>query len=111
LAGCSARQVGRMILLYEPESSIGSDAPASAEHVGAGCSFVRHWLAAHFGEGTAQTARIAYGGSVTPSVARGLLALPDVDGLGVGRQGLDRKAFAKIVGHIADEKAKTNSNG
>jgi triosephosphate isomerase len=107
LAGCSARQVGRMILLYEPESSIGVKRPASPDHVDTGCSFVRHWLAAHFGPDTARSTRIAYGGSVSPSTARGLLALPDVDGLGASRQGRKLGSFSKIIRLIAEEKART----
>ncbi len=101
LAGCTADQVSRMALIYEPEWTIGVTEPAPLEHVDAGCRFIRRWLARHFGADTSQAVRILYGGSVSPAYARGLLALPEVDGLGAGRKGRDPEAFAEIVHLIA----------
>jgi triosephosphate isomerase len=97
LADCNAEQVGRMIFLYEPEWTIGVAQPAPAEHIAAGCRTIRQWLAARFGQDTAQIVRIAYGGSVTPAYARDLLTLPNLDGLGAGRRGRDPIAFAELV--------------
>jgi triosephosphate isomerase len=97
LADCTAEQVGRMILVYEPEWTIGVAEPAPPQHIAAGCRTIRQWLAARFGQETAQIVRIAYGGSVTPAYARDLLALPDLDGLGAGRKGRDPVAFAELV--------------
>jgi triosephosphate isomerase len=105
LEGCNAPQVEEMVVVYEPEWTINVEAPASPEHVGAGCRFIREWLAERYGASTAQAVRIIYGGSVTPAHARGLLEAPDMDGLGAGRKGRQVEAFAEIVRLIAAAKS------
>jgi len=102
LADCTAEQVARMAFVYEPEAAIGVAEPIPAERAGAGCGFIRAWLAERFGPETARAVRILYGGSVTPEHAAALLAQPDVDGLGAGRKGRDADAFARIVRQIAE---------
>jgi triosephosphate isomerase len=81
---------------YEPHWAIGEGkvaAPAGviAEvHLG-----IRAWLT---GRGFwPDRARVVYGGSVDPSVAHDLLAQPGVDGLFIGRAGLDPHQFASIA--------------
>ncbi|TEU17401.1 MAG: triosephosphate isomerase [Anaerolineales bacterium] len=104
LEGCDAMQIEEMVVLYEPEWTINAEEPAPPEHVGAGCSFIREWLAGHYGASAAQGVRIIYGGSVTPAHARDLLGTPDVDGLGAGRKGRQVEALAEIVRLIAAAK-------
>jgi triosephosphate isomerase len=104
LEGCDARQIEEMVVVYEPEWTINVEEPASPQHVGAGCGFIREWLAGHYGASAAQAVRIIYGGSVTPARARDLLGAPDVDGLGAGRKGRQVEAFAEIVRLIAAAK-------
>lgn len=103
-AGSRANQVAQMVVVYEPEWTIGVDEPALPRSVAAGCRFIREWIAGTFGSATAQKVRTIYGGSVTPAYAKGLLSSPEVDGLGAGRQGRDPKAFAEIVRSIAEAK-------
>jgi triosephosphate isomerase len=101
------RQTGptqRSVFVYEPEWTIGVAKPAPPEHIGAGCHTIRRWLAERFDPETAQAVRLVYGGSVSPASALGLLALPDLDGLGAGRKGRDPDAFAQIVRLIAQIK-------
>jgi triosephosphate isomerase len=90
-----------MIFVYEPERTIGVAEPTPRRHVGAGCCLIRCWLAEHFGQDRAQATRIVYGGSVSPTNAQDLLALPDLDGLGAGRKGRDPDAFATILHLVA----------
>jgi triosephosphate isomerase len=104
LEGCDVQQIEEMVMVYEPEWTINVEEPASPEHVGAGCGFIREWLVGQHGASAAQAARIIYGGSVTPAHARDLLGAPDVDGLGAGRKGRQVKAFAEIVQLIATTK-------
>jgi triosephosphate isomerase len=101
LAGCRSEQVGRTAFVYKPEGAIGVDAPASPEHVATGCGFIRGWLRGRWGDAAAESARIAYGGSVAPRFAANLLACPDVDGLGATRRGRNAATFAHIVRLIA----------
>jgi triosephosphate isomerase len=93
-----------MAFVYEPEAAIGVAEPIPAEQAGAGCGFIRGWLAERFGQEVAQAVRIIYGGSVTPDHAIALLTQPDVDGLGAGRKGRDPEAFARIVRLVAERR-------
>jgi triosephosphate isomerase len=104
LEGCQAQQIEEMVVVYEPEWTINVEEPASPEHVGAGCGFIREWLAGRYGASAAQAVRIIYGGSVTPVHARNLLGAPDVDGLGSTRKGRQVDSFAEIVRLIAAAK-------
>ena len=104
LAGCDATQVAGMAFVFEPEWSIGVAEPASPEQVGAGCGFIRRWLAATYGQAVAEAMRIITGGSVTPQHAAALLAHPDVDGLGATRKGRRAADFAAIVRIIAENR-------
>jgi len=100
-AGLEPEQVARMTVVYEPEWTIGVEEPASPDYVAAGCHFVRQWLGREYGVGAAEEVRTIYGGSVAPEYAEGLLASPEVDGLGASRKGRDPIAFAEIVRLIA----------
>jgi triosephosphate isomerase len=104
LAGIRAVQVAQMVMVYEPEGTIGVDEPAAPETVAAGCRFIRQWIGESYGRATAHQVRTIYGGSVRPDYAEGLLSSAEVDGLGAGRQGRDPKGFAEIVRSIAEAK-------
>lgn len=108
-AGTRTDQATRMVVIYEPEWTIGVAEPAPPDHVAAGCRFIRRWVARAYGAATAEKVRTIYGGSVTPAYAEGLLSSPEVDGLGAGRQGRDPKAFAEIVRLIAEAKGLAQS--
>jgi len=97
LDGCDAGQVSRMAFIFEPETSIGQDAPASPRLAAQGCRSIRRWLGQAYGDRIAQGVRILYGGSVAPEYAADLLASPDIDGLGASRQGRHPASFAKII--------------
>ena len=106
-ADCDPKQVAQMAVIYEPEWSIGVGEPAPSDHVAAGCSLIRNWLAGAYGSEVAECVRIIYGGSVTPENAKKLLASPDIDGLGAGRKGRDTEAFAEIIHFIEEAKRRT----
>ena len=97
LEGCNTLQVESMAFVFEPEASIGQDLPADPHLVSEGCRLIRAWLGQSYGDRIAENIRIIYGGSVTPQHAVGLLASPQVDGLGASRRGRDPASFAEIV--------------
>lgn len=99
--GCEPEQVTQMVVVYEPEWTIGVREPASPDTVSTGCSLIRQWIGQEYGADVAERVRIIYGGSVAPEYAKDLLALPEVDGLGAGRKGRVPSAFAEIVQLIA----------
>jgi triosephosphate isomerase len=105
LGGCEAQDVETMILIYEPEASIGKTAPLPPQQAAAGCAFMRRWIAEQWGARIADRVRVMYGGSVAPEFAADLLACPEIDGLGTTRRGRDAETFADIVQQVA--RAKT----
>ncbi len=106
LRGFSAEQAAGAVFMYEPEWTIGVAEPAPQEHIALACELIRAWLHERYGAGTADAARIIYGGSVTPEYAAELLRAPDIDGLGATRRGRDPQSWAQIVRLIAEAKGR-----
>lgn len=97
LAKGKPQQVGRSVVVYEPEWTIGARVPASPDYISSACAFIREWIEREYGQEPAREVRIIYGGGISPEFTKDLLASPDVDGLGAGRKGRDPDAFAQIV--------------
>jgi triosephosphate isomerase len=94
LHGLSAEELARVVVAYEPVWAIGAGAKAAdQDHVRAVHRAIRRWLDARGGHAV----RVLYGGSVDLTNAPSLLAVPDVDGLFVGRAALDPMTFASIA--------------
>jgi len=96
LGGLEPTVVGELVLAYEPVWAIGTGQSASPEDAQAACAFLRGRLVEAHGP-QAATARLLYGGSVTPETTAELLRGPDVDGLLVGGASLRADSFAGIV--------------
>jgi triosephosphate isomerase len=97
LAGLTAEQLVNVVLAYEPVWAIGTGKVATPEQAQAAHAFVRGKIRSMFGEATANTILIQYGGSVKPDNAATLLHLPDVDGALVGGASLKADQFLAIV--------------
>jgi len=97
LAAISAEQLKNIVIAYEPVWAIGTGKVATPEQAQAAHGFVRHKIAALFGENAAAGVLIQYGGSVKPDNAATLLHLPDVDGALVGGASLKAESFLAIV--------------
>jgi triosephosphate isomerase len=94
IGGLDAAELARVVVAYEPVWAIGEGARAAEPaHVAAVHAGIRRWL----DDRGAPTARVLYGGSVSPRNAPDLLALPAVDGVFVGRSALDPTAFVAIA--------------
>lgn len=87
----------RLRIAYEPVWAIGvSGVPAPAAYVGERHKAMRQCLKEILGE-AGKEIPLLFGGSVNPENAPGYLALPDVDGLFVGRSAWEAKKYAGMV--------------
>jgi triosephosphate isomerase (TIM) len=84
------------VVAYEPVWAIGTGKTATNDDVAAMHAFIRAELVRQFGE-AGQTIRILYGGSVKPSNAGALLAVPNVGGALVGGASLNAEEFLAIA--------------
>ena len=85
------------VIAYEPVWAIGTGLTPTAKDVAEVHAFIRHELIDLLpGEGA--KVRILYGGSVKPSNAAELMAVPDVNGALVGGASLTAKDFLGIAG-------------
>ena len=97
LAGISKEDMDRVAIAYEPVWAIGTGkvaTPETAQEVHSKC---RSILAEMYGQDTADSVRILYGGSVGPDSVDALMAKPDIDGALVGGASLDGSKFARII--------------
>ncbi|MCE5279212.1 MAG: triose-phosphate isomerase [Planctomycetaceae bacterium] len=97
LSQVTAAQMASVTVAYEPVWAIGTGetaTPAQAQEVH---GQLRALLGRMYDAATAEKVRIQYGGSVKPSNARELMALPDVDGVLVGGASLKAEDFVAIV--------------
>lgn len=81
---------------YEPLWAIGSGHMPTSEEIAAVHAHIRQCLRERLGR-EGKEMRILYGGSVKPSNARDILALPEVGGVLVGRASLNAADFEAII--------------
>ncbi|RDE07978.1 triose-phosphate isomerase [Pelagibacterium lacus] len=87
---------GPMVIAYEPVWAIGTGRTATLADIAEMHAHMRALLVERFGE-AGRAARLLYGGSVKPSNAAEILAVPDVDGALVGGASLMADDFFSIV--------------
>jgi triosephosphate isomerase len=83
------------VIAYEPVWAIGTGRTASDEQAQEVHHFIRNYLAAK-DQVVAEKIQILYGGSAKPDNAKGLFAMPDIDGGLIGGASLDAESFLKI---------------
>ncbi|MDA8374877.1 MAG: triose-phosphate isomerase [Actinomycetota bacterium] len=89
--------VSSLVIAYEPIWAIGTGRVATPDDAASGAQLIREELTSLYGEGVADSVRVQYGGSVTPTTAAELLGAEGVDGLLVGGASLDADAFARVI--------------
>ncbi len=97
LAGLDAAGLRRVVLAYEPVWAIGTGVNATPEQAQQAHAYLRRRIGERFGEESARSLLIQYGGSVKPENAAVLLHQPDVDGGLIGGASLKADQFLAIV--------------
>jgi triosephosphate isomerase len=98
LAGLSADILTRLIIAYEPVWAIGKTGKhATPRQAQEAHSVIRRRFGQMFGEKSAQSLVIQYGGSVKPDNAVALLGQPGVDGALIGGASLKADQFLAII--------------
>ncbi|WP_191860399.1 triose-phosphate isomerase [Hanstruepera ponticola] len=86
-----------IVLAYEPVWAIGTGETASPQQAQDMHAFIRKVLANKYGQDTANSVSILYGGSVKPNNAKEIFSKPDVDGGLIGGASLNAEDFFAIV--------------
>lgn len=87
------------VIAYEPVWAIGTGKTATDEQAQEVHKYIRDYIAAK-DRSVAEKIRILYGGSAKPENAKGLFAMPDIDGGLIGGASLDADSFLKIYHSI-----------
>ncbi len=97
LAGIAA--FGAVVIAYEPVWAIGTGKTATDEQAQEVHQYIRQYIDAK-DQVIAEKIQILYGGSAKPDNAKGLFAMPDIDGGLIGGASLDAESFLKIYHSI-----------
>jgi triosephosphate isomerase len=97
LSSLAAERMLNVVIAYEPVWAIGTGRTATPDDADGMHRFIRRYVDDRFGENTASSVRILYGGSVKPENAGSLLERPDIDGALIGGASLELDSFLKIA--------------
>ncbi len=100
LSGLDAEAVANIVIAYEPVWAIGTGKSATVQIAQDTCALVRDEVRNLFGDATAQSVRIQYGGSVKPDNIKEYMAQEDVDGALIGGASLEVDSFKTIIDAI-----------
>ncbi|MCG8481508.1 MAG: triose-phosphate isomerase, partial [Spirochaetales bacterium] len=102
----------RLWIAYEPVWAIGEGGRAAdPDHVRRVHEGIRTELSYRLGDTVAAAVPILYGGSVSLQNAASFLAVPEVDGLFVGRTALDPGRFVELIRLAANLQKKNSTVG
>ena len=97
LDGLTIDQLKRVVLAYEPVWAIGTGVTATPEQAEDVHRFIRELISNRFGQKTAESIQILYGGSVKPDNIRDLLSRTDIDGGLIGGASLNVASFVEMI--------------
>lgn len=99
LANLTAREVQQVVIAYEPVWAISTfqGEYAQPDQVAECMRYIRHQVAALYGDRVAKEMRVLYGGSVDDTTVRGYLEIAECDGALVGGASLNPYKFAGII--------------
>ncbi|MBK8816459.1 MAG: triose-phosphate isomerase [Methylococcaceae bacterium] len=95
LTKAGVNSLDNAVIAYEPVWAIGTGRTATDEQAQEVHQFIRQYIADK-DKAVAEKIQILYGGSAKPDNAKGLFAMPDIDGGLIGGASLDAESFLKI---------------
>lgn len=98
LLACTAEQVLKSVIAYEPIWAIGTGKSSSAADADETCGYIRKVIGEKFGTNVAEQIRIQYGGSVKPNNISEYMQKENIDGALVGGASLEPDAFLQLLG-------------
>ncbi len=103
LSGVSSKDIGKVIIAYEPVWAVGEQALGSMHpnELHGTVLFIRKTISHIYGGKIGKSIKIIYGGSVFPEISRDLYKMGNVDGFLVGRESLDKKEVEKILNEVS----------
>ena len=93
----SAEKIATCIIAYEPIWAIGTGKVAEPHQIDTMHTFIREVLVQQYGSNVANAVRIIYGGSCTPSNAKEIFALNNVDGGLIGGASLNFESMNTLL--------------
>lgn len=97
LEGISQKDINKLIIIYEPAWAIGTGSTAPVTHTHDVLVSLREALNREYGPGTGKNQLFMYGGGVTLDSAREIMELDNIDGIGMGRAGLNLDFFTGAI--------------
>jgi triosephosphate isomerase len=101
LSGITKEQAENVMIAYEPVWAIGVHGkPASKEYAEEIHALIHQTLSELFGNKSGGKIPVLYGGSVNPENAEGLISMPHIDGLFIGRSAWDADRFNAMIRQV-----------
>ncbi|MDP2950760.1 MAG: triose-phosphate isomerase [bacterium] len=100
LLGVSRKELGQIILAYEPVWAIGSGIACQKDDVLTVVLFLRKFIAENYSKKASQEIKIIYGGSIISENVKDYLNNKWIDGLLLGGASLNKKELNEIVNLI-----------
>jgi triosephosphate isomerase len=95
--GVPKKDINKIIIIYEPDWAIDTSSAAPVEHIYKIIGALRDALDKEFGFNTGQKQLFMYGGGVRIDSAKEIMELDNVNGIGMGKAGLDFKFFTGAI--------------
>lgn len=97
LEDIQAEDIKKTVLIYEPAWAIGTGSAAPIDHTYEVLKGLREAISLQYGKGIGEDVLFQYGGGVTLESARQIMSLDNINGLGMGRAGLNIGFFTEAI--------------
>jgi len=95
--GVDKKEINKIYTIYEPAWAIGTSRTAPVEHTHQVIGELRNVLDREFGSDIGQNQIFLYGGGVRINTAKEIMELDNINGIGMGKAGLNFKFFTGAI--------------